>query len=314
MPKALITGVTGQDGSYLSELLISKGYEIHGIKRRSSSFNTSRVDHLIENPLFHLRYGDVTDARSIDDAVREIQPDEVYNLAAQSHVGVSFQMPDYTMAATGHGAANVFGAVRRFAPEARVYQASSSEMFGNEPAPQGITTRFSPQSPYGAAKVYAHNMAQLYRDAYGLRITCGILFNHESPRRGETFVTRKIAMAAARIKAGLQGWLVLGNLEARRDWGWAPDYVAAMWNMVQSDCPVAALGTGDSWSVRDFARQAFAQLDMDWERYVETDDRYQRPAEIHQLRAVPSAMIEHTVSFAGLVQRMVQAEMEALKR
>lgn len=318
MRSALILGVTGQDGSYLSDFLLSKGYEVHGIKRRSSSFNTGRVDHLMDNPRFHLHYGDVCDGAGLTRLIYELRPDEVYNLAAQSHVRVSFEIPEYTGDATGMGALRLFEALRSAGSKARVYQASSSEMFGNESGPQNELTPFRPRSPYGCAKVFAHNCAVNYRESYGMFIACGILFNHESTRRGETFVTRKIAMAAARIHAGLQNSLTLGNLTAKRDWGLASEYVEAMWMMLQQDEPDDfVIGTGESHSVRDFAMAAFDHLGMDWERYVTVDGRYERPAEINNLLADPEkASVElgwqAETMLPDLVRLMVDAEVRAL--
>lgn len=317
--RALITGTAGQDGSYLAELLLAKGYEVHGTKRRSSSFNTQRINHLIENPAFHLHYADVCDPQSVARVMAATQPDEIYNLAAQSHVGVSFELPGYTAEATGQGALNVFEAMRHAAPKARLYQASSSEMFGNSPGPQSETTPFRPRSPYACAKAFAHHLAVNYREAYGLHISCGILFNHESPRRGETFVTRKITRAAVRIEAGLQDKLVLGNLEACRDWGHAPDYVEAMWLMLQRDSPDDyAIGTGVTSTVRDFAREAFANAGLDWERHVETDARYYRPAEVDMLRACTrkaeaKLRWKARTGVGCLARIMVEADREELK-
>lgn len=283
--KALVTGVTGQDGSYLAELLLAKGYEVHGTKRRSSSFNTGRVDHLMRNPNFHLHYMDVCGPVSIDRVMQIAQPDEIYNLAGQSHVGLSFELPFETAQSTGIGTLNVLESYRVHCPKARFYQASSSEMFGNQPAPQSETTPLAPVSPYGAAKVFAHNTAVTYRTAYGLPISCGILFNHESPRRGETFVTRKITMGLARIKAGLQDHIVLGNLDARRDWGYAPEYVQAMWMMLQRDEPGDFIvGTGISRSVGDFLRCCLALANLPVS-VVEIDERYKRPVEVNHLVA-----------------------------
>lgn len=286
---ALIAGITGQDGSYLADLLIEKGYIVHGIIRRSSSFNTGRIDHLYNNPeimnqkLF-LHYGDISDGSSLMALINKTQPDEIYNLAAQSHVKVSFDMPVFTGEVTGIGTTNFLEAIRAVKPDARFYQASSSEMFGASPPPQNEETPFYPRSPYGAAKVYSYWMTRNYREAYGMFAVNGILFNHESPRRGETFVTQKIAMAAARIKAGKQDKLLLGNLDAVRDWGYAPEYVEGMWRMLQHQNPSDyVLATGTSHTVRDFVQFCFEAVELDWEKYVEIDKRYLRPTEVDAL-------------------------------
>lgn len=317
--KALISGCTGQDGSYLADLLLSKGYEVHGIKRRSSSFNTSRVDHLMEHPNFHLHYGDLCDPLSIERIMAAVDPDEIYNLGAQSHVAVSFEMPAYTLECVAGGTLAMLEAMRHCCPRARFYQASSSEMFGNSLAPQSETTPFAPRSPYGVAKVAAHHMAVNYRESYGLHVSCGILFNHESPRRGETFVTRKISMAVARIKLGMQDKLILGNLEAERDWGWAPEYCTAMWMMLQRDQPGDfVIGTGVTETVRNFAAMAFGSVDLDWQKYTEYSSAYERPAEIHRLKANPAHAWralgwQSTVTVSEIARRMVLADMEAVK-
>jgi GDPmannose 4,6-dehydratase len=290
--KALITGVTGQDGSYLSELLLDKGYEVHGIVRRASLFNTDRIDHLHAggqpNERFHLHYGDLSDAGALRNLLDEIQPDEVYNLGAQSHVRVSFDQPEYTVDVTGVGVLRLLESVRNYSRHndraVRFYQAGSSEMFGSARPPQSETTRFEPRSPYACAKAYAHYQVINYRESYGMFATNGILFNHESPRRGETFVTRKITRAATRIKLGLQSELALGNLDARRDWGFAGDYVEAMWRMLQHDTPDDfVVATGESITIRDFLSIVFGHLDLDWEKYVSIDPRYFRPAEVDYL-------------------------------
>lgn len=284
--KALIFGVTGQDGSYLSELLLSKGYEVHGVIRRSSSFNTWRIDHLDQSDegKFRLHYGDLLDGSRVRSLMTEIQPDEVYNLGAQSHVKVSFEIPGYTLDTIVTGTLNVLEALR-CVPKCRMYQASSSEMFGNSPPPQSESTPFSPRSPYACAKVAAHHLCQNYREAYKLFVSCGILFNHESPRRGESFVTRKVTKAAVRIKHGLQSELVLGNLDARRDWGYAGDYVRAMWMMLQADRPDDyVVATGVSHSVRDLLQETFGRLGLDWGDYVVVDPKYRRPTEVDDLR------------------------------
>jgi GDPmannose 4,6-dehydratase len=289
---ALITGITGQDGSYLAELLLSKGYIVHGIIRRASNFNTQRIDHLYDDPRLHLHYGDVLDPVSLRRIVAEAKPDEVYHLAAQSHVHTSFGQPVYTTEAIALGTLHMLETVRDWTEAngggLRYYQASSSEMFGNSPSPQSETTPFRPRSPYACAKVYAYWQTVNYREAYGLHASNGILFNHESPRRGETFVTRKITRAAARIKFGLQDKLYLGNLDAERDWGFAGDYVEAMWRMLQQDAPDDyVIATGRKWSVREFVRHAFGHLGLDWQKYVTVDDRYRRPTEVNSLRGDP---------------------------
>ena len=286
---ALITGITGQDGSYLAELLLEKGYVVHGLIRRASTFNTSRIDHLYKDPhdpearLF-LHYGDLTDGSRLVTLLEKINPDEVYNLAAQSHVRVSFDEPEFTGITTGLGSTRLLEAVRVVGLQCRFYQASSSEMFGATPPPQNEETPFYPRSPYGAAKVYAYWMTRNYREAYGLFATNGILFNHESPRRGETFVTRKIAIAAARIAEGKQGELYLGNLDAVRDWGYAKEYVEGMWRMLQHDvADDYVLATGAGYTVRDFVQFSFEAVGLDWEKYVRFDDRYLRPTEVDAL-------------------------------
>src|SRR3989339_1852075 len=277
MKKALITGITGQDGSYLTELLLEKGYEVHGIIRRSSSFNTDRIDHLyndphIEGTRLFLHYGDLSDSSNISRLLEKVGPDEIYHLAAQSHVRVSFDIPEYTGDVTGLGTIRLLEAIRRSGIRTRFYQASSSELFGDSPPPQNEATPMCPRSPYAAAKLYAFWMTRNYREGYGLFAVNGILFNHESPRRGETFVTRKITRAVARIKFGLQKKLYLGNLEARRDWGYAPDYVEAMWLMLQQDTPEdLVIATGEAHSVRDFLEEAFSHADLDWRGNGEGD-------------------------------------------
>ena len=289
MKRALITGITGQDGSYLAELLLEKGYEVHGVIRRSSTFNTSRIDHLYRDPhetdnRLHLHYGDITDGVGISNLVREIEPQEIYNLAAQSHVKVSFEMPDFTAQVDAVGTIRLLEAIRAAKINTKFYQASTSELFGSTPPPQSENSIFAPQSPYAAAKLYSYWVVRNYRDAYGLHATNGILFNHESPRRGETFVTRKITMAAAKIKLGLQSKLYLGNLNAIRDWGFAPEYVASMWLMLQEEKPddfVVATGVGAT--VRDFCEASFSALGMDYREYVETEERYARPTEVDAL-------------------------------
>jgi len=291
---ALITGITGQDGSYLTELLLAKGYVVHGLIRRSSTFNTARIDHLYQDPhdpgaRLHLHYGDLTDGSRLVTLLERIQPDEVYNLAAQSHVRVSFDEPEFTGSTTGLGSTRLLEAIRMVGLACRFYQASSSEMFGATPPPQNEETPFYPRSPYGVAKVYSYWMTRNYREAYGLFAVNGILFNHESPRRGETFVTRKIATAAARIAAGKQNELHLGNLDAVRDWGYAEEYVAGMWQMLQADEPDDyVLATGTPCTVRDFARHCFEEVGLDWQQYVRFDPRYVRPTEVDALIGDPS--------------------------
>src|SRR5665811_841256 len=278
--------MTGQDGSYLAELLLAKGYEVHGIIRRSSSFNTARIDHLyqdphVPSPILRLHYGDLTDGSQVARLIRTIQPDEIYNLGAQSHVAVSFQQPEYTGNVDGLGAIRLLEAIRESGIETRLYQAGTSEMFGDAAPPQSETSSFQPRSPYAAAKLYAYWMVRNYREAYGMYAATGILFNHESPRRGETFVTRKITRALARIVAGTQDKLFLGNLDARRDWGHASDYVKAMWLMLQADTPADyVIGTGESYSIRDFLDTAFGIVGLDWEPFVEIDSTYFRPTEV----------------------------------
>jgi GDPmannose 4,6-dehydratase len=290
MKKALITGITGQDGSYLAELLLEKGYEVHGIIRRSSSFNTARIDHLYQDPhtpnvRLKLHYGDLNDASSLNTLLRTIQPDEIYNLGAQSHVRVSFDVPEYTGEVTAMGAVRLLEAMRESGlTKTRLYQASSSEMFGSTPPPQNEKTPFHPRSPYACAKVYAYWATVNYREAYGIYAVNGILFNHESPRRGETFVTRKVTRAAGRIKCGLQKELFLGNLEARRDWGYAKDYVEAMWLAMQaSEADDYVVSTGESHSVRELCELAFQHVGLDYREFVKLDPRYLRPAEVDHL-------------------------------
>ncbi|GAA4823216.1 GDP-mannose 4,6-dehydratase [Actinomycetospora corticicola] len=286
---AFITGITGQDGSYLAELLLSKGYEVHGLIRRASTFNTQRIDHLYRDPhdpsrRLHLHYGDLTDASRLVSLLSEIVPDEVYHLAAQSHVRVSFDEPEFTANTTGVGTVRLLEAIRMIGLETRFYQASSSEMFGATPPPQCEDTPFHPRSPYGVSKVFGYWTARNYREAYGLFAVNGILFNHESPRRGETFVTRKIARAAARIALGHESLVYLGNLDAVRDWGFAPEYVEGMWAMLQADRPEDyVLATGTAYTVEDFARLCFDHVGLDWTRHVRHDERYLRPTEVDAL-------------------------------
>ncbi len=341
---ALITGVTGQDGAYLAEFLLAKGYQVHGVKRRSSSFNTARVDHLYHDPhekdvRFVLHYGDLTDPTNIIRLVQETQPTEIYNLAAQSHVQVSFETPEYTANADALGALRMLEAIRILGlkDRTRFYQASTSEMYGNVPAPQDETTPFHPRSPYGVAKLYGYWITVNYRESYGFHASNGILFNHESPIRGETFVTRKITRAVAAIELGLQDRLYLGNLDARRDWGHARDYVEGMWRMLQHDAPDDyVLATGEAHSVREFVERAFAEVGrtIEWrgrgveERghdaksgtpLIEIDPRYHRPAEVDNLvgnAAKAQAVLgwRHTTSFEALVREMVAADLEAVRR
>ena len=321
MTTALITGCNGQDGSYLCEYLLSLGYHVHGIIRRSSSFNTGRIEHIRERLTLH--YGDMTDLNRLKTIVGEVRPDEVYNLAAQSHVAVSFLMPDYTKETVWKGTMYLLNVVygTHKLKNCKFYQASSSEMFGNNGAPQNESTPFDPQSPYAAAKAEAHRYCQWNRDYNPPNpVWCGILFNHESPRRGETFVTRKITRAIGRIRHGLQSELVLGNLDAKRDWGFAGDYVKAMHAMLQTDMPDDyVIGTGQTYSVRQFCEAAFAYAGLDWEKYVHTDAKYFRPAEVHCLQAdaTKARQIlgwEPSVTFHGLVRMMVDADMELARR
>jgi len=322
VPVALITGITGQDGSYLAEFLLRKGYNVVGLMRRSSSFNTGRIDHLYQdphhpNPRLQLVYGDLNDASSLNKILRAVQPDEIYNLGAQSHVRVSFDIPEYTTEITGVGTLRLLEAIRDSGIQTRFYQASSSEMFGKVQAiPQNEQTPFYPRSPYGVAKVYAYWITVNYREAYHLFACNGILFNHESPRRGETFVSRKITKAAARIKLGLQHELFLGNLEARRDWGFAGDYVEAMWLMLQqNEARDYVIATGRHYSVKDLLQEAFGAVDLDWQKYVKMDPRYTRPAEVDLLvgdsqKARTQLGWQPRMSFHELIRTMVKADLE----
>ena len=323
MKKAFVTGITGQDGSYLAELLLAKGYEVHGLIRRASTFNTRRIDHLYEGPqvedkrLF-LHYGDLTDGSRLVTLLASIQPSEVYNLAAQSHVRVSFDEPEYTGDTAGMGTTRLLEAIRMIGLDCRFYQASSSEMFGATPPPQNEETPFYPRSPYGAAKLYSYWMTRNYREAYDMFAVNGILFNHESPRRGETFVTRKITRAVARIKLGLDQRLYLGNLDASRDWGYAPEYVEGMWRMLQHDTPADyVIATGTSYSVKDFVSLAFDHVGLDWEAYVDYDARYERPTEVDSLigdasKANTELGWKAQVHVPELVRIMVDADLAAL--
>ncbi|MFN0063716.1 MAG: GDP-mannose 4,6-dehydratase [Myxococcaceae bacterium] len=325
MKKALITGITGQDGSYLCELLLSKGYEVHGVVRRSSSFNTDRIDHLYQDPhepnvRLRLHYGDLNDASSLNRILRHVRPDEIYNLGAQSHVRVSFDIPEYTGEVTALGTVRLLEAIRETGISPPFYQASSSELYGKAvEVPQKETTPFYPRSPYGVAKAYAYWMTVNYRESYGFHASNGILFNHESPRRGETFVTRKITRALARIKRGLQEKLFLGNLDAKRDWGFAGDYVEAMWQMLQQPAPDDyVIATGEAHSVREFLDEAFHHVGLDWSRHVEIDPRYFRPAEVDVLQGDASKAKKKLgwtpkVGFRELVHMMVEADIAALE-
>ena len=321
--RALITGITGQDGSFLAELLLDKGYEVHGVVRRSSSFNTERLEGIYQDPhvadyRLRLHYGDLEDGR-LATLVTKIRPDEIYNLGAQSHVRVSFEIAEYTVSTVAMGTLRLLEALRELDYGCRFYQASSSEMFGSSPPPQNERTRFEPRSPYACAKVFAHQLCQNYRDSYGMFISCGIMFNHESPRRGIPFVSRKITRAAARIKHGLDTKLFLGNLDAKRDWGYAGDYVEAMWLMLQQDqADDYVIATGESHSVRDLLEVAFGTLGLDWRPYVEIDPRYFRPTEVHHLHGDASKAREKLgwkpkVAFKELVEMMVRADEEDVR-
>ncbi len=329
MKKALITGITGQDGSYMAEILLNKGYKVHGLIRRASTFNTSRIDHLYQDPHVHgvkffLHYGDLADAGNLRKLIFKIQPDEIYHLGAQSHVRVSFDIPEYTADITGMGTLRILEAIRDFQEQTgkkiKFYQASSSEMFGSAPAPQNENTLFHPRSPYGCAKVFAYHSTVNYREAYGIFGVNGILFNHESPRRGETFVTRKITMAVVRIKAGLDKKLYLGNLDARRDWGYAPEYMEAAWLMMQQPEPDDyVIGTGETHSVGEFVQAAFKHAGIEnWKNYVEIDPKYFRPTEVENLIADPKKAKEKLgweakTKFDDLVKIMVDSDTESLK-
>ncbi|MFN2388341.1 MAG: GDP-mannose 4,6-dehydratase [Actinomycetota bacterium] len=322
--KALVTGVTGQDGSYLAELLLAKGYEVHGLIRRASSFNTERLEPIYRDPhesgvRFFMHYGDLSDSGSLVNLIRTLEPDEIYHLGAQTHVKVSFEIPEYTADATAMGTVRMLEAIRASGIDTRFYQAGSSEMFGMAPAPQSEATPFHPRSPYGVAKVFAHWITTNYREAYGTFAANGILFNHESERRGETFVTRKITRAVARITAGMQDKLYLGNLDSKRDWGYAPEYVEAMWMMLQQDNPHDfVIATGEAHSVREFAEAAFAHVGLDWQEYVEVDPAYYRPAEVDFLCGDASNAARvlgwaPTTRFPDLVRIMVDADVRLLE-
>ncbi|HVO67582.1 MAG TPA: GDP-mannose 4,6-dehydratase [Syntrophales bacterium] len=321
MKKAFITGITGQDGSYLAELLLDKGYEVHGLIRRSSTFNTDRIDHLYKdfhdpNARVYLYYGDLSVSGQLTDLLHTIKPDEIYHLGAQSHVRVSFDMPEYTSDVTGLGTLRLLEAIRKTGIKTRFYQASSSEMFGSAPTPQNESTPFQPQSPYAAAKVYSYHMVRNYREAYQIFACNGILFNHESPRRGETFVTRKITRAATQIKLGLKDKLYLGNLEAKRDWGFAGDYVTAMWLMLQKDEPDDyVIATGETHSVREFAERVFQKLGLDYRKHVVVDPKYFRPTEVDILlgdatKAAKKLGWKPKMNFESLIDMMIECDME----
>jgi GDPmannose 4,6-dehydratase len=329
MPRALVTGITGQDGSYLAELLLAKGYEVHGIVRRSSSFNTARIEHLFRDPhesdgSLQLHYGDLSDGSSVRAVIDAVRPHEVYNLAAQSHVRVSFDQPEYTADIGGLGVLRILEAIREHGTktgrEVRFYQAATSEMFGSAPPPQSEDTRFHPRSPYGVAKLYAYWQTVNAREAYGLFAVNGILFNHESPRRGETFVTRKITRAATRIAYGLQEVVHLGNLDARRDWGHAADYVEAMWLMLQHERPEDfVIATGEMVTIGEFARRVFGRLGLDWERHIRFDERYLRPSEVDALQGDPTKARRMLGwrprhSLDDLIRDMVDADLELARR
>ena len=325
MKTALVTGITGQDGSYLTELLLSKGYKVYGIIRRSSSFNTERIEHLYKDPhekrAMELVYGDLNDTSSLAEIVHSVNPDEIYNLGAQSHVRVSFDIPEYTGEITGMGTLRLLEAIRRTGCKARFYQASSSEMFGKVvETPQKETTPFYPRSPYACAKVYSYWLTVNYRESYNMFACNGILFNHESPRRGETFVTKKITRAATRIKLGLQNKLFLGNLDSKRDWGFAGDYVEAMWLMLQADSPEDyVVATGETYSVKEFLKETFGLLNLEWEKYVEMDSRYLRPSEVDLLLGDNSKIREKLgwepkVHFKELVKMMVEFDLNLARQ
>ncbi len=323
MTRALITGITGQDGSYLTEFLLSKGYEVHGMIRKASTFNTGRIDHIYQDPhhpnaRMFLHYGDLASAEVLTNLIYNIQPDEVYNLGAQSHVKVSFEMPEYTGTVTGLGTVRILDAIRRSGIEARFYQASSSEIFGSSEPPQNEDTPFRPRSPYAIAKTYAYWITVNYRESYDMFAVNGILFNHESPRRGETFLTRKVTRAVAHILAGMQNKLYLGNLDSRRDYGYAPEYVEIMWHMLQQDVPDDfVIGTGVAPTMREFVDEAFSYVDLDWQEYVEIDPRYYRPAEVDYLQADAKKARKvlgwsPKITYKDLARIMIDADMQAV--
>ena len=323
MTIALITGITGQDGSYLAEYLLSKNYEVHGIVRRSSTFNTNRIDHIFQDPhdhnvKLHLHYGDLSDMGQLSNLIYNIKPDEIYNLGAQSHVGVSFQIPEYTANITGLGTTRVLESILRSGNHIKFYQASSSEMFGDANPPQNLNSEFSPRSPYAAAKLYAYWMTKIYREGHGLYACNGILFNHESPRRGETFVTRKITRAVAHIIANKQDKLYLGNLESSRDWGYTPDYVEAMWLMLQQDTPEDyAIGTGKTHTVRDFLDVAFSYVGKEYSDYMEIDPRYYRPLDVEHLicdtkKTTNKLDWKPKINFNELIKIMIDSDMQKI--
>lgn len=322
MKKALITGITGQDGSYLAEMLLAKGYEVHGIIRRSSSFNTRRIDHVYHDPHektnLYLHYGDITSGDGLVDIIYNVKPDEIYNLAAQSHVRVSFDMPEYTAQASGVSTVRILEAIRISGIKTRFYQASTSELFGSAKPPQYELTPFEPQSPYAAAKLYAYWITRNYREGYNMYACNGILFNHESPRRGETFVTRKITRAVANIKAGKQSKLYMGNLDSKRDWGYAPEYVECMWMMLQQEqADDFVIGTGESHTIREFLEEAFGYVGLDYQDYVEIDPKYFRPTEVDYLHSDPSKSKkvlgwEPKIKYHQLVRIMMDADLELL--
>jgi len=320
MKRAFVTGITGQDGSYLTDLLLEKGYEVHGLVRRSSSVNRHRIDHLHQHPRLHLHYGDLTDGVNLSSLVHQIEPHEVYNLAAQSHVKVSFEMPEYTASTNGVGTLRLLEAIRAAGLDCRFYQASTSEMFGATPPPQSETSAFHPRSPYGAAKLYSHWVTVNYREAYDLFAVSGILFNHESPRRGESFVTRKITLGVAKIKLGVADTLALGNLDAVRDWGYAPEYVEGMWRMLQADEPGDyVLATGVGATVREFCEAAFSHAGLDWEDHVVTNPAYHRPTEVDALigdasRAERELGWRAATHADELARLMVDADLEQVAR
>lgn len=320
MKKAIISGITGQDGSYLAELLLSKGYQVHGIMRRLSSFASGRIDHIINaNPNLHIHYGDLTDSPSISGLILDIQPDEFYNLGAMSQVKVSFEVPQYTLETNAVGVLNVLEAIRKFSPHTKFYQASSSEMFGvpGVPTPYNENTPMMPQSPYGVAKLAAYHLTRQYRDGYGLFATTGILFNHESPRRGGTFVTKKITKAVARIKKGLQDSLVLGNLGAKRDWGWSPEFVEAIYLIMQQPKPgVFVVATGETHTIQEFVEEAFNYVGLNWKDYVKIDDKYKRPNEVPLLLGdadtIKKLGWQPKMKFKDIVKAMIDYDLEHL--